>query len=172
MTRSVAPTALLLTVLLGTGLISGCSGDPSLGFQSMADVYPDQPVETSPEPPPPLPPRFLNTSAGDAAASEAAPLRVVNRSEHPLRLVLQTESGDRQPALHWDFAPRETGRQGLLLSRPGNDLTVRRGDVIIAFALDGSRLYWGPYRVGSADQPRWNSRFREWQLALEPNPAS
>lgn len=173
MARPVAPATVLMSLLLSAGLVSGCSGrDSSLGFQSMADVMQGQPAtEPAPEPPPPLPTRFLEGVSSDPGGAETAPLRVVNRSDHPLRLVLQVEGGAPRPPLHWDFAPREMGRQGLLLSQPTGALSVQRGDVIVAFALDGSRLYWGPYRVGGAPQPRWNGRHREWQLALEPDPA-
>ena len=101
-------------------------------------------------------------------------LRVSNQSAYALRLVLlrqspkQTQAGSRYAArpAHWDFDPREGSQQGLLLSLPKQKLTLETGDVLVAFALDGSRQYWGPYVVGESAEPKQSATSREWQLIL------
>jgi hypothetical protein len=98
-------------------------------------------------------------------------LRVSNRSEHPVRVALlskrQAEKSYGKPA-HWDFAPGEGGGKGLMLSLPEGKLQVKRGDILVVFAQDGSRRYWGPYVAGETASPAWNSTAREWQLILQP----
>ena len=97
-------------------------------------------------------------------------LRVSNRSEHPVRVALlskrQAEKSYGKPA-HWDFAPGEGGDNGLMLSLPEGKLQVQRGDILVVFAQDGSRHYWGPYVAGETASPAWNSTAREWQLILQ-----
>ncbi len=109
------------------------------------------------------------------AASPVAPLRnglrVSNRSAYALRLVLLSHQSSKQtgskyearPA-HWDFDPHEGSQQGLLLSLPKQKLTLETGDVLVAFALDGSRQYWGPYVVGETADPVQSATSQEWQL--------
>jgi hypothetical protein len=114
------------------------------------------------------------------AASPVVPavkngLRVSNQSPYALRVVLlshQSSSSpsakrDRPPA-HWDFAPSEGSQNGLLLSLPSEKLTLKPGDVLVAFALDGSRRYWGPYIVGETAAPTQARSTLEWQLLLRP----
>jgi hypothetical protein len=97
-------------------------------------------------------------------------LRVSNRSEHPVRVALlskrQAEKSYGKPA-HWDFAPGEGGGKGLMLSLPEGKLQVQQGDILVVFAQDGSRRYWGPYVAGETASPAWNSTAREWQLILQ-----
>ncbi|MBN3899063.1 MAG: hypothetical protein HWQ41_28460 [Nostoc sp. NOS(2021)] len=103
-------------------------------------------------------------------------LRVSNQTNQPVRLALLARqsvakgSGTKQtnydvPA-HWDFAPQEGSDKGLILSLPQNNLKLEKGDILVAFAEDGSRRYWGPYVVGETQLPKWNSQNREWQLVL------
>jgi hypothetical protein len=98
-------------------------------------------------------------------------LRVSNRSEHPVRVALlskgQAEKSYGKPA-HWDFAPGEGGGKGLMLSLPEGKLQVQKGDILVVFAQDGSRRYWGPYVAGETASPAWNSTAREWQLIVQP----
>jgi len=98
-------------------------------------------------------------------------LRVSNRSEHPVRVALlskrQAEKSYRKPT-HWDFAPGEGGGKGLMLSLPDGKLQVQQGDILVVFAQDGSRRYWGPYVAGETASPAWNRTAREWQLILQP----
>lgn len=110
-------------------------------------------------------------------------LRVSNQSAHPIRVALLTQPSEpsagssappterqlsfQEPA-HWDFAPGEGSRKGLILSLPENNLQLKKGDVVVAFAQDGSRRYWGPYVVGETSTPAWNNETSEWQLVLQP----
>ena len=124
--------------------------------------------------PPPTPPRQLPTASPDA-------LRVSNQTSHPIRVVLRlgqrdnavnanenTAGPDLPLPIHWDFAPQEGSQTGLLLSLPTGDLRLKQGDVLMAFALDGSRRYWGPYVVGDTNEPIQDSSSLEWTLVLEP----
>ena len=105
-------------------------------------------------------------------------LRISNQTNQPVRLALLARqsvakgSGTKYtnydvPA-HWDFAPQEGSEKGLILSLPQNNLKLEKGDILVAFAQDGSRRYWGPYVVGETQLPKWNSQNREWQLVLNP----
>ncbi|MBN3939412.1 MAG: hypothetical protein V7L21_32020 [Nostoc sp.] len=109
-------------------------------------------------------------------AKDQGTLRMSNQTNQPVRLVLLARqsvakgSSKKQthydvPA-HWDFAPEEGSEKGLVLSLPQNNLKLEKGDVLVAFAQDGSRRYWGPYIIGETQLPKWNSQNREWQLVL------
>lgn len=98
-------------------------------------------------------------------------LRVSNQTDHPVRLALlakraspDAQHGRYATPAHWDFAPSEGQRQGLILSLPEGKLQVNRGDILVAFAQDGSQIYWGPFVVGETSQPVWNKQTQEWQL--------
>lgn len=130
-------------------------------------------------------PAAINPSDG-IPTSLSSNLRVSNRTNHPIRVALLAQQPNSDTAAkanpaelppvdmsyeepaHWDFAPGEGSRQGLILSLPDEPLQLQSGDVLVAFAQDGSRLYWGPYVVGSTSLPRWNESTQEWQLILEP----
>jgi hypothetical protein len=103
-------------------------------------------------------------------------LRVSNQSSNTLRVVLLSHQSsksspsakrDRRSA-HWDFAPSEGSQKGLLLSLPSEKLTLKSGDVLMAFATDGSQRYWGPYIVGETAAPTQAKSTLEWQLVLRP----
>ncbi|MEA5600215.1 hypothetical protein [Nostoc sp. UHCC 0252] len=111
-------------------------------------------------------------------AKDEGTLRMSNQTNQPVRLALLARqsvakgSGSKQthydlPA-HWDFAPQEGSEKGLTLSLPQNNLKLEKGDILVAFAQDGSRRYWGPYVVGETQLPKWNSQNKEWQLVLSP----
>jgi hypothetical protein len=120
------------------------------------------------------------TSAAQPDPAEAAAhqgkLRIRNRSEHPLRMALLSRqtatkvksatSGFATP-VHWDFAPEEGSTDGLLVSLPDREIKLKRGDVVVAFAQDGSQRYWGPFVVGETDRPDWNAGAAEWELVLD-----
>jgi len=130
-------------------------------------------ADTANKPKPDLPPEPLEESNSSipANAASAGSLRVSNRSEHPVRVALlskrQAEKSYGKPA-HWDFAPGEGGGKGLMLSLPEGKLQVKQGDILVVFAQDGSRRYWGPYVAGETASPAWNATAREWQLILQP----
>ncbi len=119
---------------------------------------------------PPEPEAESNSSLPVNAAS-AGTLRVSNRSDRPVRVALlskrQAEKSYGKPA-HWDFAPGEGGGKGLMLSLPEGKLEVKQGDILVVFAQDGSRRYWGPYVAGETASPAWNATAGEWQLTLQP----
>jgi hypothetical protein len=100
-------------------------------------------------------------------------LRVGNRTEHPIRIVLLSGKRNRTnwsgvEPLNWDFAPSEGSTEGLLLSLPTGQVKVAQGDIIFAFATDGSRIYWGPNVVGQTTSPFWDKDRREWSMVLQP----
>ncbi|MGK7888548.1 MAG: hypothetical protein AB4042_04390 [Leptolyngbyaceae cyanobacterium] len=70
-------------------------------------------------------------------------------------------------AIHWDFVPREGHEDGLVLALPEGQFWVKPGDIVTAFAQDGSRRYWGPYVIGATESPIWDEETREWRLILE-----
>lgn len=141
----------------------------------------------SPEPQPsgspsaaPLPapvaesPAASPTVAPPAPANSQGGLRVSNKTAFPIRLALlyqtpatETASTYEQP-VHWDFAPEEGEAKGLIVSLPSGNLRLRAGDVLVGFAQDGSRRYWGPYIVGKTTVPAWSSEQQEWSLVFQP----
>jgi len=95
--------------------------------------------------------------------------RVSNLTEHPVRVALLSRSSPTiTEPVHWDFAPQEGSKEGLILSLPEEDLILKSGDILIVFAPDGSRYYWGPYIVGETSLPAWNPQGKEWQLVIQP----
>lgn len=121
-----------------------------------------------------------NTSTKEANNSGTlgfGSLRMSNQTNQPVRLALlsrqsinkvkasKTAADDAVPA-HWDFAPQEGSEKGLILALPNGDLKLEQGDILVAFAQDGSRRYWGPYVVGETISPSWNAQSKEWQLVL------
>ncbi len=101
-----------------------------------------------------------------------------NQTNQPVRLALLSRrslkkgssSGQTKDAVpaHWDFAPQEGSEKGMILALPNGKLELETGDILVAFAQDGSRRYWGPYVVGETFLPSWNSQNKEWQLILSP----
>lgn len=116
------------------------------------------------------------TPTGDSAEKKLHPqsLRISNQTAQPVRLALLARSQAKSsktnssvPA-HWDFAPGEGKEKGLILSLPNTNLKLEKGDVLVAFAQDGSRRYWGPYVVGETPAPTWNAQQQQWELVLSP----
>lgn len=103
-------------------------------------------------------------------------LRMSNQTNQPVRLaLLARESAVKGTAVaktnfdlpaHWDFDPQEGSDKGLILSLPNGNLKLEKGDILVAFAQDGTRRYWGPYVVGETPLPSWNSQTQEWVLVL------
>ncbi len=105
-------------------------------------------------------------------------LRISNQTPYPIRVVLRSHldpnhsnpegtSHFKEP-VHWDFAPAEGSIDGLKVSVPSGDLQLYRGDVLMAFALDGSQKYWGPYVVGDTNQPTQKGDTAPWHLVIQP----
>jgi hypothetical protein len=105
-------------------------------------------------------------------------LRMSNQTDQPVRLALlarqsvgkgsAAEKTNYDIPAHWDFAPQEGSDKGLMLSLPNGNLKLEKGDILVAFAQDGSRRYWGPYVIGETPLPSWNSQKQEWILVLAP----
>jgi hypothetical protein len=148
-----------------------------------------QPAST-PIPPPPQPsvsPKSPPPISASSSLLYSGSLRISNQTDHPVRVALlpQQKSAASEPKaavpeqrslsgqlygepVQWDFAPQEGSDRGLRLSLPNGDLQIREGDVLVAFAQDGSRRYWGPFVVGKTTLPTWNAGTMEWQLTLQP----
>lgn len=152
------------------------SADPSPSPSPSSEAASPSPLaEPTPIEPPVVPVVDPNARGG---------LRVSNQTEFPLRVALlhqqpeattveeaenkASESKAFNQPVHWDFAPSEGKSKGLILSLPNDNLELQTGDVLVAFALDGSRRYWGPYVVGQTSLPTWNEATEEWQLILQP----
>ncbi len=133
---------------------------------SPGEVVPLPPPTSAPTAPP------LALAADPIAEGAIGSLRVSNQTKHPIRVALLSQTTGEstsyaQPA-HWDFAPEEGRGKGLVLSLPEKKLQLQPGDVLVAFAQDGSQRYWGPYVVGKTKAPGWKAQGAEWQLVLRP----
>lgn len=126
----------------------------------------------------PTPPAAVPTPSQAVTQPQPVPggLRVRNQTSSPVRLVLlenqaaasaSTTAADYRDPVHWDFAPAEGSEAGLILSLPDRNLRLKSGDILVGFALDGSRRYWGPFVVGKTPLPE-QSESQEWQLTLRP----
>ncbi len=143
------------------------SSDPRDATPPVIDIEPTPEPAVTPQAisssPKPRPPKSLPNG-----------LRVSNQSPTAVRVVLLSQQNTLEkqkpyrPPAHWDFAPNEGSQGGLLLSLPEGNLKLVAGDVLVAFALDGSRQYWGPYVVGQTSMPTKASKSSEWQLKLRP----
>lgn len=167
-----------------------------IGLDSAPPIAEEVPRETVPSPSVTSPPVVVSPAAPAAPAAPPAPpdanpaiaqsgnLRVSNQTEHPVRVALLSQvPGDATSAseasvtensadaykepVHWDFAPGEGSASGLLLSLPEGELQLQNGDILVVFAQDGSRQYWGPYVVGKTAGPTWSSGTGEWQLTVQ-----
>jgi hypothetical protein len=161
------------------------------------DRSPDSPAR-SPSAPAASPAVPMPSAPPPAAmAGSQGGLRVSNQTAYPVRVALLYHQLTAQPKpeqpkpeqpkpeqpkpeqpkfeqpkfeqpVHWDFAPGEGGSKGLIMSLPTGGLRLSGGDVLVAFAQDGSRRYWGPYVVGKTALPVWSSQQKEWVLPLQP----
>ena len=128
---------------------------------------PKSPIKQTQECSLPLP---ITTSQSSIVKTNRGAIRVSNCTYRPVRIALLGKSSEQsyQKSARWDFAPGEGSGRGLILSLPEAKLTLKPGDILVVFAQDGSRLYWGPYVVGETSFPIWNTKTLEWQLILRP----
>lgn len=169
----------VLGICLLASLFANVQIEVNRGVPPTVEVEPDRsPVVSSQPPPAPI----ASSPTAAATPTEQLPsigvtaegdLRISNQTEFPLRVALLHQSAAKTPysqPVHWDFAPGEGSAKGLKVSLPDpdQDLRLRPGDVLVAFAQDGSRRYWGPYVVGKTSLPVWNADASEWQLTLRP----
>lgn len=128
----------------------------------------------------PTPPAAVPSQMPSQAVTQPQPvpggLRVRNQTPFPIRLVLLENQAAASPSpaaenyrepVHWDFAPAEGSEAGLILSLPDRNLRLKSGDILVGFALDGSRHYWGPFVVSETPLPE-QAASQEWQLTLRP----
>jgi len=130
-------------------------------FSPQAERYaPQSPTPRAIAPPNPISTKVITSGEGT--------LRVGNLTPHPVRIVLQSRanSSNLEP-INWDFVPNEGGNRGLQLSLPQARIKVSKGDIIFAFATDGSRIYWGPSVVGESRAVVWQGDRREWSFILK-----
>ena len=105
----------------------------------------------------------------------AGKLCISNQTKIPIRLAFlgrnskgnSKKNTKRNIPAHWDFAPEEGSQKGLILSLPQGKLNLKPGDILVAFAEDGSRRYWGPFVVGETSEPVCNGEKNEWKLILQ-----
>lgn len=90
-----------------------------------------------------------------------------NQTDLPVRVALLARGKNALEPAHWDFAPLEGSTEGLVLSLPEGNFKLEKGDVLVAFAQDGSGQYWGPYVVGESDAPIWDAKLSRWHLTLQ-----
>jgi len=160
------------------------SGSPDRSPPGLSSASPiASPTEASPSVAPAVSPAVPSLPQSKPDASTSQNLRVSNQTAYPVRVALLPQKAGTAKAdtaanpknrilyeqpVHWDFAPGEGSAKGLKLSLPNGTLKLQTGDVLMAFAQDGSRRYWGPYVVGQTTLPTWNSATQEWQLNLQP----
>ena len=155
---------------------------PEAGLSVPNEVTQPTAVATlSAQPKSTIAPKNITAAKTDSTAIAAVQglLRVGNPTDHPVRVAVllkkpsakdsadQSQTGYEAPA-HWDFDPGEGSEKGLLLSLPNRQIKLKKGDILVAFAQDGSRRYWGPYVVGETSIPAWTTKTAEWRLTLQP----
>lgn len=160
------PVAIAVLLL---GLLTLFFGRYQIDISVEPPVEPPISVSPSPLPSPEPLPQPSPQPIPPPVTTVPGQLRVSNQTPHPVRIALlaKKDASYDQPA-HWDFAPQEGGTQGLILSLPNRKIQLGKGDVLVAFAQDGSRQYWGPFVVGETRIPLWSSATKEWLLILQP----
>lgn len=172
----IALASAVLTAIAGAILLKLSPIEISISSDS-PNTVPVIKTAASPSSTPEAPPKVEKPDS-TAIAAKQGNLRIRNRSDHAVRVALlarqpkdTTKSGEPQKGFalpaHWDFAPQEGSDSGLLVALPNRSILLKRGDVVVAFAQDGSQRYWGPFVVGETDRPDWNAQAGEWELMLE-----
>ncbi|WP_287127984.1 hypothetical protein [Candidatus Cyanaurora vandensis] len=110
--------------------------------------------------PGPHPPRSITQEV-----NRLGPLRVGNATPLPVRVVLTKTDGKPQA---WDLAPRQASNEGQELITANTPAQAAEGDLLLIFATDGSRRYWGPNVLGFTPAPFWDSRRRLWTTVVRP----
>ncbi|MBD1844438.1 hypothetical protein H6F89_13755 [Cyanobacteria bacterium FACHB-63] len=166
-----------MTAILGTILLKVFPIEISIS-SGTSNTVPVIKTANSPPTESVTPPKIEKPDSAAIAAKQGN-LRIRNRSDYAVRVALlarqskqttaknsEPQSGFALPA-HWDFAPQEGSDSGLLVALPNRSIQLKRGDVLVAFAQDGSQRYWGPFVVGETERPDWNAQAGEWELALD-----
>lgn len=163
---SVYP-AITIASLLGLTLLAIAAMQFSVSVEPATDAPPTTArVRTAPAVQPTV---ATNQNAPPAkpAASIPGALTMSNQTDVPVRVALLARGKNAVEPAHWDFAPQEGSKEGLVLSLPEGNFKLNKGDILVAFAQDGSGYYWGPYVVGESDAPVWDKKRSQWQLTLQ-----
>lgn len=166
---------------------AGIDAPPREPLVTQSSPLPDRAIASPSSPtiaqPSPAPSAIAqNSTAPGSNVGRPGGLRISNPTDYPIRVAVLAKKtastpeavtadnsfGSYEPPAHWDFEPGEGAAKGLIVSLPDRKLKVKKGDVVVAFAQDGSRRYWGPYVIGDTLDPTWNPKAAEWLLVLEP----
>ena len=138
----------------------------SVSIEPPATVQPSKPA---PRVVPSATPAANQKAPSPAAKVAGVPgaLILSNQTDFPVRVALLARGKKAIEPAHWDFAPQEGSKEGLVLSLPEGNFKLKEGDILVAFAQDGSGQYWGPYVVGESDAPVWDKKLSRWHLTLQ-----
>jgi hypothetical protein len=89
---------------------------------------------------------------------------LTNRTAVPLRLVITPLSSPNR-SFYWESSAGQEFR----LQLEGKPFLVNSGDGVVAFALDSSAVFWGPFITGRSSPLLWEERRKIWTLALSGN---
>ncbi len=138
-------------------------------MQFSVSVEPQQPTVLPKKVVPPATPPVAQIARSPATKMAGVPgaLILSNQTDLPVRVALLARGSQAVEPAHWDFAPLEGSNGGLVLSLPEGNFKLKKGDILVAFAQDGSGQYWGPYVVGESDAPIWDAKLSRWHLTLQ-----
>ncbi len=163
--KSSAYPAVIIASIFGLGvLVLGA-------MQFSVSIEPQPPTESPetvvPRAVPSATPAVKKPGTATKMAGVPGALILSNQTDLPVRVALLARGKQAVEPAHWDFAPLEGSTEGLVLSLPEGNFKLEKGDVLVAFAQDGSGQYWGPYVVGESDAPIWDAKLSRWQLTLQ-----
>ncbi len=163
--KSSAYPAVMIASLFGlVALVLG-----AMQFSISIEPPPTELADTAPRVVPSTTPAGNRVASAPAAKMAGVPgaLILSNQTDLPVRVALLARGSEAGEPAHWDFAPLEGSTEGLVLSLPEGNFKLKKGDVLVAFAQDGSGQYWGPYVVGESDAPIWDAKLSRWSLTLQ-----
>ncbi len=161
---SVYP-AITIASLLGLAVLAIAAMQFSISVEPATTSVPA--TATLPTTPTAQPITTANSQSKPATNSIPGALKMSNQTDVPVRVALLARGKGAVEPAHWDFAPQEGSKEGLVLSLPEGNFKLKKGDILVAFAQDGSGYYWGPYVVGESDAPVWDKKLSQWQLTLQ-----
>lgn len=163
--KSSAYPAVMIASLFGLVVLAVGAMQFSVSIEPPATVLPAKPAPTVVPSATPTVKKQGATIAKMAGVPGA--LILSNQTDLPVRVALLARGKKAVEPAHWDFAPLEGSTEGLVLSLPEGNFKLEKGDVLVAFAQDGSGQYWGPYVVGESDAPTWDAKLSRWNLTLQ-----
>lgn len=160
---SVYPAVMIASLFGLAALVLGA-------MQFSVSIEPPATVLPAPAPtvvPSATPAANQNARPDSKMAGVPGALILSNQTDLPVRVALLARGKQAVEPAHWDFAPQEGSTEGLVLSLPEGNFKLKKGDILVAFAQDGSGQYWGPYVVGESDAPVWDRKLSRWHLTLQ-----